>query len=722
MTPFSLTGRVYDAASDSGIGKVSVSNGDAIVQTDPDGRYSLDVDPQQDRYVFISVPAGYRPQEQFYALLQGEHSEGPLDFALIAAPERARDSFRVAHLSDTHVVLDDSGAVSQAILAHDLGAIVGDLAPDFAVITGDLTNMGTVPELESYRAAVDSVSVPVFSVFGGHDGNIERRSTQADTPCTRNFEETLGPTYYSFDWGGYHFIVFATEDNYFTSAGRDRKERWLWADLSLQPRYRKSVLMHHTAPDKAMLERFSRNNGALVLHGHWHSSRVFTLGETAVASAASACFGGIDTRPRGCRIVSFTPEGIQTALQSGGSATNRKRVSHEEGFSRTHDPAPASVAIGEETFSLAWQHELKSPLHRAEPVAYKDSVLVSLHSEQLPGGNGVASLDARSGDEQWFYPTESSIKNRVDVFSENESSDESGDCAWCTALTVTGELHSIAMATGRRRWKAELPQHPLRWVYSAPAHNEYLIIAGSKAGYGAYDMANGNQQWYFAPGEGDEWPSYICPQVYDNELCIVLLQRRGILALSMDDGEIVWEQNLPVEYYCGSPVLAGGLVVVSSASPHTGASLSGGRQGDLAVLDARTGKVVTRYPQALAAYATGLAVADNYVYAATAAGTVHCYDLHGGGSLWQFQSGEDLLDMTPYKRGIRSLLAAPVPMKDHVLVGGCDGWLSVLERATGVCSDRANLGAPISASPCLTPDGFCIGTYGGTMFSYRAER
>ena len=645
----------------------------------------------------------------------------PLDFPLIAAPERARDSFRVAHLSDTHVVLDESGAVSQAILARDLDEIVGDLAPDFVVVTGDLTNMGTVPELESYRAAVESASVPVFSVFGGHDGNIERRSTQADVPCTRNFEATLSPTYYSFDWGAYHFVVYATEDNYFTSAGRDRKERWLWADLSLQPSHRKSILLHHTAPDEALLERFRRHNGALILHGHWHSSRVFTVGETSVASAASACFGGIDTRPRGCRVVSFTPDGIQTALQTGGSATERRSTTREES-SRTNGPVPASIAIGEETFSLAWQHELKSPLHRAEPVAYKDSVLVSMHSEQLPGRNGVASLDARSGDEQWFYPTESSIKNRVDVFSENESSESSGESDRCAALTVSGELHIIAMATGKREWKAELPQHPLRWVYSAPAHNKETVIAGSKAGYGAYDIATGKQQWYFAPGEGDEWPSYICPQVYNDELCIVLLQRRGILALSMEDGEIVWEQDLPVEYYCASPLLAGDLVVASSASPHTGASLSGGRQGDLAVLDARTGKVVTLYSHALAGYGTGLTVVDNYIYAATAAGTVHCYDLHGGGSLWQFQAGEDLLDMTPYKRGISSLLAAPVPIGDHVLVGGCDGWLSVLERATGACTDRAFLGAPISASPCLTPDGFCVGTYGGTMFSYRAKR
>ncbi|MDE2930914.1 MAG: PQQ-binding-like beta-propeller repeat protein [Chloroflexota bacterium] len=722
MSSSRVSGRVYEATSNRGIGRVSVSNGDAIVQTDRDGHYSLSIDPQQDRYVFTTVPAGYRPQESFYALLDGESRSEPIDFPLVVAPERSQDCFKLLHLSDTHVVLDDSGAVSQTVLAQDLSDYVGELAPDLAIVTGDLTNMGTVPELESYRAAIDSVPIPVYSVFGGHDGNIERRSSDGDTPCTLNFEATLGPPYYSFDWGGYHFVVYATEDNYFTAAGRARKERWLWADLALQPSHRKSVLMHHTSPERALLERFQQQNGALILHGHWHSSRVFTLGETTVASAASACFGGIDTRPRGCRAVSFSPQGIQTELHAGSTTTKHSSGPHEHASNQPDGSVPEGIAIGNDTFSLAWQHALNSPLHRAAPVGFNGSVLVSLQSEELPSRNGVTSLDAHSGEEQWHYPTESSIKNRVDVVSSRHNSDDCGGNDWCVALTVTGELHLIAMATGKREWKVDLQSHPLRWVYSAPAHNGEYVIGGSKAGYGAYALATGEQKWHFAPADGDEWPSYICPQVYNEELCIVPVQRRGFLALSMEDGRVVWEQDLPVEYFCASPVLCGDVVVVSSASPHTGASLTGGLQGDLVVLEARTGKVVAHYAQALPGYATGIAVANDRIYAATAAGTVHCFDVNSGGPIWQFQSGEDLLDMTPYKRGIRSLLAAPVPFNGHVLVGGCDGWLSVLDSNTGTCTDRAYFGAPITASPGLTQDGFCVGTYGGSLSAYRIER
>jgi outer membrane protein assembly factor BamB/predicted phosphodiesterase len=710
-----INGRVYDASSSRGIEEISVSNGDSIARTDADGRYSLAIEPLQDRYVFISVPEGYRPQERFYALIGDEPIGESLDFPLIPAPERAQGTFRLAHVSDTHVVNDDSGAVSQEVLAQDLKELVAGAAPDLVVVTGDLTNMGTVPELESYRAAIESVPIPVFSVFGGHDGNIERRSTAADTPCTRNFEATLGPTYYSFDWGGYHFVIYATEGSYFSAADRARKERWLVADLALQPSDRQSVLMLHTAPDEGLLAKFSRHNGALVLHGHWHSSRVFNFGETVVASSSSFCFGGIDTRPRGCRLVSFSPQGIRTALHARVRTAKGKSESNYSTQPQPARQAPARVTLGEQTLSLAWKHEFESPLHRAAPVYYQGSVLISLQSESYPSRSGITCIDLESGAERWHYPTDAAIKNSCAVVAGNGKD-------WCAALTVTGQLHLIDLASGDCEWTVELPAHPLRWVYSSPAYNGTSIFAGSKAGYGAYGLEAGKQEWHVAPSGGDEWPSYICPQIYKNDLCIVLVQRRGFLALDMSDGRIVWEQDLPVEYFCASPVLAGDLVVVGPASPHTGASLTGGQQGDLAVLEAATGEIVAHFPRALPGYATGISVAEDRIYTATAAGSVHCHELHTGTPLWQFQAGDDLLDMTPYRRAIQSLLAAPVPLHGHVLVGGCDGWLYVLDSTTGACTDRVNLGAPITAPPRITPDGFCVGTHAGTLYSYRSER
>ena len=132
MALMQINGRVYYSSLNRGIEGISVSNGDAIVQTGTDGRYSLAIEPEQDRYVFISVPEGYRPQERFYALIGDEPIRESLDFPLIPAPERAQGTFRLAHVSDTHVVNDDSGAVSQEVLAQDLKELVASSAPDLS--------------------------------------------------------------------------------------------------------------------------------------------------------------------------------------------------------------------------------------------------------------------------------------------------------------------------------------------------------------------------------------------------------------------------------------------------------------------------------------------------------------------------------------------------------------------------------------------------------------
>ena len=76
--------------------------------------------------------------------------------------------------------------------------------------------------------------------------------------------------------------------------------------------------------------------------------------------------------------------------------------------------------------------------------------------------------------------------------------------------------------------------------------------------------------------------------------------------------------------------------------------------------------------------------------------------------------------MTPYRRGIGSLLAAPAVRDGLVLVGGNDGMLHVLEEETGRCLEQIDFGAPLSAPPVLASDDLFVGTYDGRLCCYRA--
>ena len=169
-----VEGQVRDASSQRGLENVPVSNGEHVVRTDVAGRYALQVSPDGHRFVFVTVPDGYRPGEDFYRSTVGWTGDlRGVDFDLVRLPDGDSETFSMAHISDTHVVMDEDRTPGR-MLSQDLRQLVRDADPELIVASGDLTDWGTLEELEQFRDAIESVSTPVLPMFGGHDGNQER--------------------------------------------------------------------------------------------------------------------------------------------------------------------------------------------------------------------------------------------------------------------------------------------------------------------------------------------------------------------------------------------------------------------------------------------------------------------------------------------------------------------------------------------------------------------
>ncbi|MFC1715987.1 PQQ-binding-like beta-propeller repeat protein [Candidatus Poribacteria bacterium] len=351
-----------------------------------------------------------------------------------------------------------------------------------------------------------------------------------------------------------------------------------------------------------------------------------------------------------------------------------------------------------ESLKLHWEHQLPAGCHRASPVCAGDHLLLSLQDMAYSGCNGIRCLDAQTGKCQWHTATDAAVRNSVAVapFSHSATQDK------CAAVSTTGHVVVMEVTSGHILWQADLPGHPERWIYTSPVIVDDTVYVGAKAGYAAYDLETGDQQWYTKIEGNDAWSCYASPQIYD-DLLIALVQRRGIIALNRKDGTIAWEQELAVEYQYPSPVVFGDLLV------------SGGDAKSLAVLQAQSGEIVWHEAVLSARYVSGLTVHGKRIYVTAPDGEAQCYDVDSGQLNWQFRTGEDLLDMTPYRRGIRSILAAPVIFQDHLLIGGCDGVLYVLDAESGECQSRTLLGSPITAAPCVVEDGFYVGTYEGKV-------
>lgn len=231
-----------------GIPNVAVSNQDAVVATDASGVYRLPRGTH--RVLFVSVPDGYRAVGAFWRPV--DDTTSTVDFPL--SPVTRSTEFTFIHASDTHL--------SPAVLARtqQFRALADSLNPAFVIITGDLVKDALrVGETEAtgyyelFRHEVASFKSPVWTVPGNHENfGIERGKSKVSATHPlygRNmYHYYQGPDYYSFTYGGVHFVGLNTvdiDDQWYYGHVDSLQLAWLERDLALVPPTMPVVTFNH---------------------------------------------------------------------------------------------------------------------------------------------------------------------------------------------------------------------------------------------------------------------------------------------------------------------------------------------------------------------------------------------------------------------------------------------------------------------------------------------
>ena len=262
-------GRVFlDADSDGKFGdgdqpfvNVRVSNGKEIVTTDSNGKWELPF--EKDSIFFVIKPSGYQSKlsenklPRFYYIhkpdgspqfrFPGSKPTGPLpesiDFPLYPSDEA--ENFQILLFGDPQP--RNKQEVDYA--AHDVIAqLIEENSSTFGVTLGDIA-FDNLDTFEPFNQAVAMIGIPWHNVIGNHDINTDADSRKH---VNETFEETYGPTYYSFDYGQVHFIVLDNIDwgvidgrkRYIPNFG-ERQLEFLKADLSMIPESQMVVLLMH---------------------------------------------------------------------------------------------------------------------------------------------------------------------------------------------------------------------------------------------------------------------------------------------------------------------------------------------------------------------------------------------------------------------------------------------------------------------------------------------
>ncbi len=245
-TAITVSGYVFVDKNNNGVrdkGEVGVKNvvlSDQITTTttNAEGYYQLE-STASFGFFFISQPTGYLLKGSYWEPIPKETSELTTDFALVPSP--AVKGFSFIHASDTHISLPTVSRVQK--LKH----LTDSLKPSFVLITGDLIKDALrVSEKEAtslyelYLEEIAKFSVPVYSIPGNHEiFGIERHKSLVSEihPLygKKMFRSYLGPDYYSFNYGGVHFVGLNSVDYYdlwYYGHVDSTQLKWLANDIS----------------------------------------------------------------------------------------------------------------------------------------------------------------------------------------------------------------------------------------------------------------------------------------------------------------------------------------------------------------------------------------------------------------------------------------------------------------------------------------------------------
>lgn len=314
-----VEGRVYLDANrngladedEQGVARVLVSDGLRVAATDSTGNYRLE-STNASSLVWVSVPRDHAASGAFWRATDGKSRE---DFGLLFQAQT--NDFTFIQITDAHIGRDDlmrqlAGHVSQLPISFAFVVHTGDLVGGVDVVTPDKAQA----QYDRYLGAAAAFRQPLYHVPGNHEHvaiNVPDADKAHPLYGKGLYRRAFGPTYYSWDWAGVHFV--ALDGTSLPYQERLDKEQLLWLaeDVRLQPSDKPLILFcHQSLPSlrdaKELADILSGHPVLGAFCGHLH--RTFTTRHAGFPVYHSGALSGawwsgpnIDGTPQGFRLV-----------------------------------------------------------------------------------------------------------------------------------------------------------------------------------------------------------------------------------------------------------------------------------------------------------------------------------------------------------------------------------------------------------------------------------
>jgi outer membrane protein assembly factor BamB len=262
-----------------------------------------------------------------------------------------------------------------------------------------------------------------------------------------------------------------------------------------------------------------------------------------------------------------------------------------------------------------------------------------------------------------------------------------------------GEVIALAEADGSERWRVRVGGE----VLAAPAVGESIVVVRTVDGrLLGLDAATGKERWR----EEQQIPRLTLrgsgrPAIAGN-LAIGGFDNGRVLAVNIDDGEIVWEATVTPPR--GRTELER-LVDIDAAVKVSDADVFVvGYQGRAAMLAIDSGQVW--WSRELSSH-RGLDFDDDTVYVSTSEGEVVALRRRTGVELWRQDAFK--------RRG----LSAPAAVAGYVAVADFEGYVHWLDKASGALVARTRAGDRVSNAPLAVGDALYVLDDQGRVTAFR---
>jgi outer membrane protein assembly factor BamB/predicted phosphodiesterase len=712
----SVTGLVFDDLDrdgefdrdEPGLPGIVVSNGVDVFTTAPDGTFATTVVRDDSRFVLLTVPRGYRATHGFFHRVGAEEADSAY-FGLTVDPAADQNDFRFIHASDPHVF----DATTAAEFGQSLSEAAALTPPaDFVVVTGDLVNNGSAQQLAHAASALVAPPIVVHPAFGDHDAD-------PDSLLVRTYENLIGPSYYSFDRGPYHFVIH----NDVRSASLDgafKQLTWLTNDIEAVAPDRSIFVFTHFQPDRAEIDLYKNLGVDAIFSGHWHGNRTQPMEGILSFNSGTFRMGGIDRSSRGFRVVELLGGEVKSQVRTGGIPPRIAVVDPPTGTVPFGSVKIRAMGYGTSESAVEVRYTITGP-----PGLVAEGTLVQ------QGGWCYGGTWATAGAEQATYEVTVELRNASGVLASASRSftleyvsqpatvpggpwpsfrgDASGDgrfttdlipplsLVWSRNLGGPTEISSPVVADGRIYLAhgsdgvlenaalvavdmlsgEEIWRHPTgAEVKGTPAIGDgRVVVLTSNGNVVAFDAMTGEHQWSTALGDSADRRDLTSPTIFDQ---VVYAGGPAVsAALDLATGAVIWERSLGSDW----------LATIYSSPAVSGSHVVFGLYSGLHVLDRSTGATIWSRSQDDRETYRSPAIAGGVLYGAGdtfGSQLLRAFDLASGAELWA----------APYPLGNSN--SAPAVADSLIIIGSGNGSLEAFSRLDGSSVWSLGIGAPIA--------------------------